>query len=138
MDPLPTLSLADAPRVVAPDGSDVRPLLAVAGGSMARFELGPGRTSLAVRHRTVEELWYVVGGRGEMWRSRDGVEAVTPLEPGVCLAIPLGTAFQFRSRGPEPLVVIAATVPPWPGDAEAAPAPGNPAWGAEPDPRDFG
>jgi mannose-6-phosphate isomerase-like protein (cupin superfamily) len=134
MDPLPTLRVADAARVVAPDGSDVRPLLAGAGGSMARFELGPGRTSHAVRHRTVEELWYVVGGRGEMWRSRDGAEAIASLEPGVCLAIPLGTAFQFRSLGPEPLVVIAATVPPWPGDAEAEPVPGHPAWSADTSP----
>jgi mannose-6-phosphate isomerase-like protein (cupin superfamily) len=131
VDPLPTLRLADALRVVAPDGSDVRPLLAAAGGSMARFELGPRRTSLAVHHRTVEELWYVIGGRGEIWRSRGAVETITTLEPGVCLAIPVGTAFQFRSLGPEPLVVIAATMPPWPGEAEAEPVRGHPAWDAD-------
>jgi len=132
VEPLRTLRLADAPRVAAPDGSDVRSLLAAAGGSMARFELGPGRTSLAVRHRTVEELWYVIDGRGEMWRSRGGVETITPLEPGVCLAIPVATAFQFRTLGPESLVVIAATMPPWPGEAEAEAAAGCPAW--DPDP----
>ena len=134
MDALPTNRLADAPRVVAPDGSDVFPLLALAGGSMARFELGPGRTSLAVRHRTVEELWYVVDGRGEMWRSRGDVATVTPLAPEVCVAIRLGTAFQFRSLGPGPLVVIAATMPPWPGEAEAEAVPGNPAWRSDPPP----
>jgi len=99
---------------------------------MATFELGAGRTSTAVRHRTVEELWYVVGGRGEMWRSRGGTETVTDLEPGVCLAIPLGTAFQYRNPGPEPLVVIAATMPPWPGESEAEAVPGYPAWDADP------
>jgi mannose-6-phosphate isomerase-like protein (cupin superfamily) len=126
------MRLADAVRVVAPDGSDVQPLVALPAGSMARFELAAGRTSLAVRHRTVEELWYVAGGRGEMWRSRNGAETITSLEPGVSLALPLGTAFQFRSLGPEPLVVIAVTMPPWPGDAEAEAVAGNAAWDADP------
>jgi mannose-6-phosphate isomerase-like protein (cupin superfamily) len=99
---------------------------------MARFELGPERTSLAVRHRTVDEVWFVIGGHGEMWRSRGGEESVTPLEPGVCLAIPVGTSFQFRTLGPESLVVIAATMPPWPGEAEAEAVPAFPAWDADP------
>ena len=38
---------------VAPDGSDVRILLRLGGGSMAHFELPPGETSTAVAHRTV-------------------------------------------------------------------------------------
>ena len=63
-----TLRLDDAPRVVAPDGSAVRVLLRLAGGSMARFELAPGDVSTAIEHRTVSEIWYVLAGRGEMWR----------------------------------------------------------------------
>src|SRR5690606_24480976 len=63
-----TLPLPENPDVVAPDGSDVRVLLSVRGGSMAHFELPAGRTSSAVRHRTIEEIWYVVAGRGRMWR----------------------------------------------------------------------
>ena len=39
--------------VVAPDGSDVRILLKLDGGSMAHFELAPGQTSKAFIHRTV-------------------------------------------------------------------------------------
>ena len=66
--PPATLRVADAPLVVAPDGSDVRVLLRLADGSMAHFELAPGRVSRAVEHRTVSEIWYVVAGRGEMWR----------------------------------------------------------------------
>jgi mannose-6-phosphate isomerase-like protein (cupin superfamily) len=34
--------------------------------TMAHFELGPGEESNAVAHRTIEELWLVVRGRGEM------------------------------------------------------------------------
>src|SRR3954454_17983452 len=41
----------------APDGSDVRLLLSLAGGSAAHFELDSGQTSVAVRHRSVEEIW---------------------------------------------------------------------------------
>jgi len=121
-----TMSLPAAPDVVAPDGSDVRLLLALAGGSMAHFELAPGRTSTAVRHRTVEEIWFVVGGAGRMWRrDPDGAEDVVALVPGVCLTIPVGTAFQFRTDGASPLAAVAVTLPPWPGDGEAEPVDGR-------------
>jgi hypothetical protein len=42
--------------VVAPDGSDVRVLLGLAGGGMAEFELAAGLVSAAITHRTVEEI----------------------------------------------------------------------------------
>jgi len=105
--------------VVAPDGSDVRVLLALAGGGMAHFVLAPGHTSTAVTHRTVEEIWYVLSGRGEMWRRHADGENVVEMEPGVCLTIPLGTHFQFRSTGTEALAAVGVTMPPWPGDGEA-------------------
>ena len=104
---------------VAPDLSDVRILLELKGGGMAHFELGPGRTSKAVAHHTVEEIWFFLSGRGEMWRKQDGREEVVPVGPGVCLTIPLGTHFQFRSFGYEPLAAVGVTMPPWPGDGEA-------------------
>ena len=95
-----TRPLPAEPDARAPDGADVRILLRLAGGSIAHFALGPGRVSRAVTHRTVEEIWYVLGGRGEMWRRQGDRESVVALEPGVCLTIPLGTHFQFRSLGP--------------------------------------
>jgi mannose-6-phosphate isomerase-like protein (cupin superfamily) len=111
---------------VAPDGSDVRVLLALRGGSMAHFELEPGRTSTAVAHRTVEEIWFFLGGRGEMWRKRGAHEAVVEVERGVCVTIPPGTHFQFRALGDEPLAAVAVTMPPWPGAGEASEVP--PRW----------
>jgi mannose-6-phosphate isomerase-like protein (cupin superfamily) len=54
-----------------------------------------------------------------MWRRQGGQEEVVPLEPGVCLTIPVGTHFQFRSFGPDSLAAVAITMPPWPGDNEA-------------------
>jgi mannose-6-phosphate isomerase-like protein (cupin superfamily) len=110
------------PDGVAPDGSDVRILLGVPRGTMAHFQLGPGETSLAVRHRTIEELWYFVGGRGQMWRrDPDGEERVDDVEAGVSIDIPVGTTFQFRALGDEPLSAVGATMPPWPGSGEAVP-----------------
>jgi len=112
------MQLPSARDVVATDGSDVRILLGLAGGTMAHFQLSPGHTSSAVTHRTVEEIWYFLSGRGEMWLKQEGREEIVPLERDVCLAIPLGTDFQFRSFGVEPLAAVSITMPPWPGDGE--------------------
>src|SRR3954468_663967 len=108
-----------APVTTAPDGMDVRPLLALRGGSVAHFELPPGATSIPVAHRTVEETWYFLSGRGEMWRKQGDREEVVVVEAGVCLTIPLGTWFQLRSLEGEALAAVAVTMPPWPGDDEA-------------------
>ncbi|HSW24159.1 MAG TPA: cupin domain-containing protein [Burkholderiaceae bacterium] len=104
---------------IAPDQSDVRILLQLKHGGMAHFELGPGKTSRAVAHRTVEEIWFFLSGHGEMWRRQGAREEVAPVQAGVCLTIPLGTHFQFRSLGDEPLAAVAVTMPPWPGEGEA-------------------
>ena len=114
-----TMRLASAPDLIAPDGSDVRVLLEAPRGGLAQFALGPGETSVPVRHRTVEEIWYVVSGSGQMWRHLDDHEETVDLEPGVCLTIPTGADFQFRSLGSDPLSVIGVTMPPWPGEGEA-------------------
>lgn len=114
-----TKRLSVAREVVAPDGSDVRILLGLKGGGMAHFGLPPGQTSTAVAHRTVEEIWFFLTGRGEMWRKQNDREEVVSVEPGVCLTIPLGTHFQFRSFGDIPLAAVGVTMPPWPGEDEA-------------------
>ena len=111
--------LPDAYDVLAPDGSEVRILLALTGGSMAHFRLPAGKVSRAVRHVTVEEIWYVLAGHGEMWRAQDGREEVVPVAPGLSLTIPVGTAFQFRAAADGPLTAVAVTMPPWPGPEEA-------------------
>jgi len=60
------------PDAIAPDGMEVRILPAVDGGSMAHFRMPAGLTGRAVKHRTVEELWYVLAGSGEMWLAAEG------------------------------------------------------------------
>lgn len=83
-----TMKLPHHPGEIAPDGSAVRPLLALSGGTMAHFELPPGETSRAVVHRTVEELWFVLSGKGELWRKQGTREEVVVLEPGICATSP--------------------------------------------------
>jgi mannose-6-phosphate isomerase-like protein (cupin superfamily) len=116
--------LARTRDAVAPDGSDVRVLLQLPGGSMAHFELAPRHTSTAITHRSVEEIWFVLAGRGEMWRRQGDREEIVPLEVGVCLTIPRGTHFQFRALGDTPLAAVGVTMPPWPGEGEAIVVPG--------------
>ena len=119
MSDFATIRLPADRDAVAPDGADVRLLLGLDGGTAAHFELAPGLVSRAVAHRTVEEIWYFHGGRGEMWRRQGNHEEIVAVEPGVCLTIPLGTRFQFRAFGDEPLAAVGVTMPPWPGDGEA-------------------
>ena len=54
-----------------------------------------------------------------MWRRQGDRDQIVPVDAGVSLTIPLGTHFQFRSLGPEPLAALGVTMPPWPGDNEA-------------------
>lgn len=104
---------------LAPDGSEIRFLGVVRGGSMVHCTLPPGGITRAVSHRTVEEIWHFLSGRGQVWRRIGDVEQVSDVGPGVSLSIPLGGAFQFRTTGDEPLCFVIATMPPWPGPDEA-------------------
>jgi mannose-6-phosphate isomerase-like protein (cupin superfamily) len=119
MTPFATRSVPAAHDLLAPDGSEIRLLPAVAAGSMVHCRLPTGGCSLAVTHRTVEELWYVLAGSGEIWRRQGHDGTVTALAPGTALSIPLGTHFQFRCIGDEPLDIVIVTMPPWPGTDEA-------------------
>ncbi len=119
-----TRTLPAAPDVMAPDGSEVRILVCLPAGSMAHFRLQPGAVAKPVVHRTVEEVWFVVSGAGEMWRRQGAREEITALTPGLSLTIPVGTAFQFRASPDQALGIVGVTMPPWPGPDEAVPADG--------------
>jgi mannose-6-phosphate isomerase-like protein (cupin superfamily) len=76
--------------------------------------------STAVVHRTVEEIWFFLTGRGQMWlASGEDDGEVVDVMPGDCLMIPVGTRFQFRAHGSAPLSAVGVTMPPWPGPEEA-------------------
>jgi mannose-6-phosphate isomerase-like protein (cupin superfamily) len=119
-----TRRLPAAADIVAPDGSDVRVLLRTERGSMAHFELAAGRASDPIRHRSVDEIWYVLEGSGDMWRRCGDREEIVALVPGTCVTIPAGTHFQFRAGPGQPLKAVGVTMPPWPGSEEAEPVGG--------------
>ncbi len=128
-----------APDAIAPDGSEIHFLVpgpdrhrdpethgvtGVGRASLVEVRLPAGRRSTAVRHRTVEEIWYFLAGTGRVWRRPPGgTVRVVSVEPGSVVTIPVGWAFQFEA-GQETLRFLCYTSPPWPGDdeAEAVPA----------------
>lgn len=113
------MAVPATPDAVAPDGSLIRLLAATSRASMVHCTLPAGCTTLAVRHRTVDELWYFVGGSGQVWRSHAHESEVVDVRAGVSLSIPAGASFQFRALGGEALEFVITTIPPWPGDEEA-------------------
>lgn len=113
-----TTQLPAMPNYLAPDGSEIRTLVRAGDGSMAHCTLHPGQVSEAVRHKTVEEIWYFLQGRGKVYRKQGGRHEETDVYPGISLTIPLGTHFQFRNTGDEPLCFVIVTLPSWPENAE--------------------
>jgi mannose-6-phosphate isomerase-like protein (cupin superfamily) len=77
-------------------------------------------------HCQVEELWYILDGRGQVWRCPPDRSsgAVSPVDvaPGDALTIPTGWRFQFRAAPDAALRFLCYTAPPWPGPDEAVPA----------------
>jgi len=107
------------PDALAPDGSEIRLLVQVGGGSLVHCTLPPGGVTRAVRHRTVEEVWLCLAGRGQLWRHASASDEIVDLQSGVAVSIPLGTQFQFRTIGDVSLELAITTIPPWPGEDEA-------------------
>ncbi len=123
-----TKTLPAAYDVLAPDGSEVRILQQMARGSMAHFTLHPGQVTKAAKHRTVDEMWFIVSGKGQIWREQNGRAEIVPVQFGTSITIPVGTAFQFRAADNDSLGIVGVTMPPWPGEDEAVFVPG--AWPA--------
>ena len=87
-------------------------------GGICHCTLPPGKISKAVKHQTVEEIWYFLSGDGQIWRDRLGYE-ITELVPGMSVSICPDTRFQFKNTGNDNLEFIITTMPPWPGEDEA-------------------
>ena len=116
---LVTKCLATSYDYLAPDSSQIRLLLEVKRGGLAHCSLPPCAVSKAVKHKTVDEIWFFLSGVGEVWRSYACQEKTEGVKSGTSITIPVGTSFQFRNTGSEPLCFIIATMPRWPGAGEA-------------------
>ena len=114
-----TARVKPAYDALAPDGSEIRLLVHTRGGSMVHCQLAPGQVTRAVRHHTVEEVWFCVAGAGELWRRAADHDEVVALEPGTAVSIPTGAEYQFRALDDAALELVITTIPPWPGEDEA-------------------
>jgi len=112
-------SLPKEPDARSPAGAEIRYLMEGDTGNMIHSTVPPGQVNRATVHATVSEFWHVLSGVGEIWRRDETREELTVLEPGVSVDVPVGTGFQYRCTGAEPLRFICVTMPPWPGDHEA-------------------
>ena len=133
---LPLSRRAAQPDAIAPDGSEIRLLTdarhAATKSSMVEVVLPAGQVSRPVYHRTVEEIWYILEGAGQVWRCPPDAASVDPEQvegpppqavfPGEALVIPTGWRFQFAAGAEAPLRFLCHTTPPWPGKDEAVPA----------------
>ena len=115
------------PDVTAPAGSEIRPLVVARQGaeksSLVEVTLGPGEVTRPVRHRSVEEVWYVLEGAGQVWRCPPDAapDSVGPVDVsrGDALVIPTGWSFQFSVGLDGALRFLCHTTQPWPGEDEA-------------------
>jgi mannose-6-phosphate isomerase-like protein (cupin superfamily) len=121
--PWATKDLSTDPDEMAPDGSEIRILVQTPSGQLTHCSLPPGEVSQAVRHKTINEIWHILDGQGEVWRS-NGRSEVVDVSVGTSLTIPVRTRFQFRNDGSTSLEILIATMPPWPGMSEAEPVEG--------------
>ena len=130
LTPLPFLPLGrrgESPDATAPDGSQIRLVIdgrhAARRASLVEVTLPAGQVSKPVWHRTVEEIWYVLEGQGQVWRCPPTSEpkqvAPVAVTPGNALTIPTGWRVQFSADERGPLRFLCYTSPPWPGDDEA-------------------
>lgn len=112
-------TLPERPDARSPAGADIRFIMDGPTGNMIHSTVPPGQVNRATRHKTVSEFWHVLDGEGEIWRSDGTDQSVVKLVAGVSIDISVGTAFQYRNVGTEPLTFICISMPPWPGDEEA-------------------
>jgi mannose-6-phosphate isomerase-like protein (cupin superfamily) len=114
-----TTLLPEKPDAKSPAGADIRFLMDSELGNMIHSTVPPYQTNRATVHATVSEFWYVLEGRGEIWRNDEADSNITDLVPGTSIDIPVGTSFQYRNVSEQELKFICVAMPPWPGDSEA-------------------
>ena len=113
----------ERPDYNAPDGSEITYLIkGQAGdfGDLCNCKLPIGKTSTAVKHQTVQELWNFTAGNGEFWLKDGDNETVSEVKKGTSVLIHPGVSFQFRNMSQDTtLESTITTMPPWPGPNEA-------------------
>ncbi len=96
------------------DGSMVTELVRPERGgsrnlSVAEAVIEPGQRALRHAHRESDEVYYVLGGKGEVSVG----EKSFPVEPGSCLFSPAGEPHSAAAAGNGPLKILCACAPPY-------------------------
>jgi mannose-6-phosphate isomerase-like protein (cupin superfamily) len=114
-----TTPLPERPDAKSPAGAEIRYLVDGERGNMIHSTVPPHQINKATVHATVSEFWYVLEGRGAIWRDDGRNSCVVDLVPDTAIDIPVGTSFQYRNVSDTDLKFICIAMPPWPGDSEA-------------------
>src|SRR6188508_2203145 len=106
-----TRSIPSTPDARSPAGAEIRYLMEGKTGNMIHSTVPPGQVNRATVHATVSEFWHVLSGEGQIWRRDSTGEDTTVLETGISIDIPVGTAFQYRCNGVDPLQFLCVSMP---------------------------
>ena len=115
-----TTTLPQFPDDKSPAGADIRYIMNGHTGNMIHSTVPPRQVNRATAHATVTEFWFVLEGKGEVWRDNGEESSITALLPGTSIELQAGTAFQYRNTSDQDLKFICIAMPPWPGDSEAS------------------
>ena len=111
-----TGELPAEPTQISPGGkTEIRMLPNLPSGEVTHAHLARQEISTPAYLDGHDEFFYVLAGRGEIWRKDDDVEEVVELRPQRCVSIPDGILFQYRSLH-EPLVFLVVVAPRWTKD----------------------
>jgi mannose-6-phosphate isomerase-like protein (cupin superfamily) len=97
---------------VTRDGSEIRELLhpdhhAVRNQSLAEATVAPGQRTHLHRHRTSEEIYFILAGSGLMTLAAE----TFPVQPGDSIPIPPGSAHCIENCGDETLRILCCCAP---------------------------
>jgi mannose-6-phosphate isomerase-like protein (cupin superfamily) len=107
-----TAFLKADPSYTSPGGaSEIRLLLQRPEGELTHARCPEHRSSQPATVEHTVEMFFVMAGRGFLWRSLDDSEDVVELRPGRSALIPEVARFQYRSE--TDLVFMVATLPQW-------------------------
>ena len=110
---------------VTDSGTELRVLLDTTGSGQGRMSLAmetlrPGQHTVPHWHEHLEEIYYIVRGRGQM---TVGAE-VCDVGAGDAILIPLRAVHCLQNTGDDELWLLCPVSPPWyPEDYHTAPAP---------------
>ena len=109
-----TKVIGEKPNYISPGGaSEIRELIQRPQGELTHATCPSGRISHPAALDGLYEMFFVLAGKGQLWRSGGGYEGVTRLHPGRWVAMPPGTAFQYRAEADADLVFLVVVVPRW-------------------------